>query len=102
MTTATVERPSAPQEPNPGSQESAPPSAYAPASFSSGTAGWLSAVRWDRVVGSLALLGTFVLIVLSLLPAESSVLGPAPVEGERPASILGPPAAEGAPVDDGA
>ena len=57
-----------------------------------GASSWTTAIRWDRVVGVLAVIGTLVLIVLSMMPAESTVLGP-PATGTAPAtSILGPEA----------
>jgi len=47
-------------------------------------------VRWDRVVGVLALIGTFVLIALSMFPPEPTVLSPQSGQSTAPSSILGP------------
>jgi len=57
-----------------------------------GAPSWPTAIRWDRVVGVLAVIGTLVIIVLSMMPTEATVLGP-PATGSTPAtSILGPEA----------
>jgi hypothetical protein len=55
-----------------------------------------SAIRWDRVVGVLALIGTLVLIVLSMTPTDSTVLSPVGTETAPATSILGPEVATGA------
>jgi len=61
-----------------------------------GAASLTSAIRWDRVVGVLALIGTLVLIVLSMTPTDSTVLSPVGTETAPATSILGPEVATGA------
>ena len=67
-----------------------------------GAASLTSTIRWDRVVGVLALIGTLVLIVLSMMPTESNVLSPAGTETAPAASILGPEAPTGPSTAGGA